>query len=931
VARWLTDIPLRPKIALIAGGLTVASLLAFGAIYASLQARQAWQDANARVVAETRAAAEAIATRPRSRVTIEHALDALHNDSAVRAVLVRDAAHSPAAANEPGKGSDGAGAHRDGWLRQLAMTEVEAPLTTGKGTVGTLHVEADLSGDIDAAVSGCRGFLLGCSAIAVLLATAMVWLLEGQLRKPLLGLIEDLRTMRASGDFSRRPPRLRHDEFGTLLEEINALLGEHEGSERSLRAYKTEFERRVLDRTRQLDQAVAEAREATKRAEEASRAKGDFLAHMSHEIRTPLNGVLGMAELLQHSPTLDERQRRYAVVIHQSGKALLQLINDILDFSKIEAGKLELTKERFCIRQMVEDALEILAERAQSKGLELICDIPLELDTMVYGDALRLRQIIINLVSNAVKFTETGDVTVSVKVEPGIETALFGFEIADTGIGIDAANCAAIFDAFVQADASTSRRYGGTGLGLAISKQLVELMGGTIGVRSTLGMGSTFHFSLPLAVDRTAKRAKVSSMLATTRVLIVEKNDAARRILKQHLTSWGAVVAELSSAEDALERLRHALSGEFEALLIDARLPGTTPSETVAAVRDIAEFADTPILMMHTGSGEPPPESRDMKGPLAWQSKPIRRSQLQSTLEHLVGRSQRKVTEPRRTAAGAAGSSAALPGSRPRRVLLVEDNPVNREVARAMLQTLEVQVHTACNGKEALEKLAGARYDAVLMDCQMPDIDGYETTRRYREWELLQGRSRTPVVALTANALRGDAEKCLAAGMDHYVSKPFTIEQLHTVLETCGHAPTEGSAEPAAEVLDAKTLSRIQDLSAGGSSDLFARLAGLYEVSSSELVATLHRAAASDDLAAMSRAAHALKSSSANVGATTLTATCGEVERAARESRTEAAKGLVKRLIGEHREVLRALKRRRSDSGTADGRPPVLTHNGAQM
>jgi len=928
VAHWLSNLPLRPKIALIAGGLMATGLLAISAIYASLQARQTWHDANARVVTETRAAAEAIAARPHSRTSIEHALETLHNDSAVRAVLVQDAGHSPAGANEPGKGSDSAPAHRDGWLSELTRTEIEAPLTTGKGTVGTLHVEADFGGDIDAALSACRGFLLGCSAIAGLLATAMVWLLESQLRKPVVRLIGDLRAMRTSGDFSSRPAQPRNDELGALLGEINALLGEHEGSERSLRAYKTEFERRVLERTRQLDQAVSEAREATKRAEEASRAKGDFLAHMSHEIRTPLNGVLGMAELLQHSPTLDERQRRYAVVIHQSGKALLQLINDILDFSKIEAGKLELTKERFCVREMVEDALEILAERAQSKGLELICDIPVEFDTMVYGDGPRLRQIIINLVSNAVKFTETGDVTISVKAEPGIETTLFSFEVTDTGIGIDAANCAAIFDAFVQADASTSRRYGGTGLGLAISKQLIELMGGTIGVRSTLGMGSTFHFSLPLAVDRTAKREKASSMLATTRVLIVEKNDAARRMLKQHLKSWGAVVTELSSAEEALRRLRKAFSGEFEVLLIDARLPGTTPTETVAAVRDTAEFADTPILMMHTGSGEPPAESRDMQGPLAWQSKPIRRSQLQSALERLVGRSPRKVTEPRRTAARAAGSSAAaLPGSRPRHVLLVEDNPVNREVARAMLQTLEVQVHTACNGKEALEKLAAARYDVVLMDCQMPDIDGYETTRRYREWERLQGRPRTPVVALTANALKGDAEKCLAAGMDHYVSKPFTIAQLYTVLETCAHAATESSGEPTAQVLDAKTLGRIQDLSAGGASDLFARLAGLYEVSSSELVETLRRAAASDDLGAMSRAAHALKSSSANVGATTLTATCHEVERAARENRTEAAKALVKRLIGEHREVLRALKQHRSDTGRA----PVLTDNGARM
>ncbi len=634
---------------------------------------------------------------------------------------------------------------------------------------------------------------------------------------------------------------------------------------------------------------------------------------MSHEIRTPLNGVLGMAELLRDSPKLDERQRRYALVIHHSGKALLQLINDILDFSKIEAGKLELDKARFCVREMVEDALEIMAERAQSKGLELICDVPFDMDTFVFGDCLRLRQVIINLLSNAVKFTERGDITTTVSVLPGIETSTFTFEVTDTGIGVRPENHASIFESFVQEDSSTSRRYGGTGLGLAICKQLLELMGGTIGVRSTVGKGSTFHFSVPLEVDRTAQREKPSTALPTTRILIIEKSKAARSTLRQHLRSWGVISTELDSAQEAITRLTSAFCGEFDIFMIDAQLPRTTAVAMVAALRRIPEFADTPILMMHTGSGDAPPESREMRGPVAWLNKPIRRSLLQKSLERLLGKEQARPAESPSQRAGAAQSAEALRKLKVRRTLVVEDNPVNREVAGAMLETV-AEAHMASSGKEALEMLANARYDVVLMDCQMPEMDGYETTRRFREWELVQGCPRTPVVALTANALKGDAERCFAAGMDHYLTKPFSIEQLHAVLESCAApgAPVPAGASAGrrrAEVLDSKTLGRLRNLNAAGGQDLLARLAALYASSSAALIESLRVAVGSEDLEALGKAAHGLKSSSANVGATGLAAICGELEAAARNGKAQAAKGLVERLIREHEEVLDALEK----------------------
>jgi signal transduction histidine kinase/DNA-binding response OmpR family regulator len=766
------------------------------------------------------------------------------------------------------------------------------------------------SSTIAAAVASLPPLLLAFAGVGALFGLILYWVLSVRVWKPAGRLAQSIREARETEDSSPRIEMSGRDEFAALVEAINAVLEDSAKSRRNLQAFKMEFERQLLERTRQLDAALAHERQATQRAQSASHAKSDFLAKMSHEIRTPLNGVLGMADLLQHSQTLDDRQRRYAVVIHQSGRALLQLINDLLDFSKIEAGKLELAKERFSLREMVEDSLEIFAERAQSKGLELICDIPVEIDTVVFADSLRLRQVILNLLSNAVKFTHEGDITVSVRTDPGIESSTFTFEIADTGIGIDPAHRETIFDAFVQADASTSRRYGGTGLGLAISRELVELMGGTIDVRSEPGSGSTFQVCVPLAIDRTAAREKPSSMLATMPVLIVEKNPAARRMLRQHLKSWGAATSELTSADALLDRLRHAFSGEFELLILDGHLPDTTPSALVAAIRKIPEFIEAPIIMMHTGTGEPPAEAAAMIGRVVWQSKPIRRSQFENTLKRLLGLEGAEQTRrlPRPAAAELSDRENERASGGVRRVLVVEDNPVNREVARAMLHTLAVHADVACNGKEALEMLSRTSYDAVLMDCQMSDLDGYETTQLYRRWELEHGRSRTPVIALTANALSGDVERCMAAGMDRYISKPVTLEDLRTVLDLHRPTPEVSVAEQSSEVLDPKTIARIRTLSATGTPGLIKRLNDIYESSSSTLVENLRVSGEASNAAAVRKAAHSLKSSSANVGALGLAATCAELEIAAGDERADHVRSLIERLVSEHESVLRALR-----------------------
>jgi two-component system, sensor histidine kinase and response regulator len=512
-----------------------------------------------------------------------------------------------------------------------------------------------------------------------------------------------------------------------------------------------------------------------------------------------------------------------------------------------------------------------------------------------------------------VKFTERGEIKITVRQEASeLFTSSFCFEVKDTGIGIKPENCTTIFESFAQADVSTTRQYGGTGLGLAICKQLVELMGGRIGVSSTPGIGSTFFFSVQLATDPAAVRDRLAPILQRTRMLIVDDNSTNREVIRQHLVSWGVTVTEAASGLQALEILEKAFGVQFDVIILDAQLPDVNRAKLATAIRTLPEFAGVPLLMMSPVSATTASAGDSRDGPTVWLSKPVRRTQLHASLASLLAREFPPAHGT--VKASGQGTKAVVRGapkaSRIRRVLLVEDNPVNQEVARAMLENFGIEAVSASNGEEALEKLAAERYEVVLLDCQMPKLDGYATATRFREWEKENQRSRTPIVALTANALSGDDEKCFAAGMDRYLSKPFTNDQLYQVLESFGSE----SIQPVlvekndGAVLDEQALGRIRALHRPGARNLLAKVVGLYFSSSLALTEALQAAALADDATGVKQAAHALKSSSANVGAMAFAELCKDVEVAAREGRLDDARVLVERLLTEHKQVLQALE-----------------------